>query len=87
MTPEVASIAIAIFVAGGQKNKANVLTTTQSTMGGKVELKRGESVIRGEKLVIDLPGGQSRIIGGPGGDGARVKGVFIPAKKQQGSGP
>lgn len=59
----------------------------QITMGGKVELKRGESVIRGEKLVIDLPGGQSRIIGGPGGDGARVKGVFIPAKKQQGSGP
>lgn len=59
----------------------------QITMGGKVVLKRGENIIRGEQLVIDLPSAQSRITGGPGSGDGRVKGVFVPAKKQQAGSP
>ncbi len=52
----------------------------QITLGGKVVLTRGENVLRGEQLVIDLESGQSRIVGAQGA-GGRVKGLFIPAKK------
>jgi lipopolysaccharide export system protein LptA len=52
----------------------------QITMGGKVVLTRGENILRGEQLVIDLETGQSRIVGAQGG-GGRVKGLFVPAKK------
>lgn len=54
--------------------------TGQITLGGKVVLTRGENVLRGEQLVIDLETGQSRIVGQQGG-GGRVKGLFVPAKK------
>ncbi len=53
----------------------------QITMGGKVVLTRGENVLRGERLVIDLESGKSRIVGAKEG-GGRVKGLFVPAKKQ-----
>ncbi|MEQ1889193.1 MAG: LptA/OstA family protein [Alphaproteobacteria bacterium] len=52
----------------------------QITMGGNVVLTRGENVLRGEQLVIDLESGQSRIVGAQGG-GGRVKGLFVPARK------
>lgn len=52
----------------------------QITMGGQVLLRRGENELRGEQLVIDLPSGQSRILGGAAG---RVKGVFVPARKDR----
>lgn len=52
----------------------------QITLGGKVVLTRGENVLRGDQLVIDLESGQSRIVGTQGG--GRVKGLFVPAKKQ-----
>lgn len=52
----------------------------QITMGGKVVLTRGENILRGEQLVIDLESGQSRIIGAKE-QGGRVKGLFVPAKK------
>lgn len=51
----------------------------QITLGGKVVLTRGENVLRGEQLVIDLESGQSRITGAQ--DGGRVKGLFVPATK------
>lgn len=54
--------------------------TAQITMGGKVVLTRGENVLRGAQLVIDLETGQSRIVGERNG-GGRVKGLFVPAKK------
>ncbi|MDO9459448.1 MAG: LptA/OstA family protein [Alphaproteobacteria bacterium] len=54
----------------------------QITLGGKVVLTRGQNVLRGEQLVIDLESGQSRIIGAPS-SGGRVKGLFVPAKKPQ----
>lgn len=52
----------------------------QITLGGNVVLTRGENVLRGEQLVIDLESGRSRIVGAPS-SGGRVKGLFIPAKK------
>ncbi len=52
----------------------------QITMGGNVVLTRGENILRGEQLVIDLETGQSRIVGTPGA-GGRVKGLFTPNKK------
>ena len=52
----------------------------QITLGGKVVLTRGENVLRGEQLVIDLETGHSRIVGQQGG-GGRVKALFVPAKK------
>jgi len=52
----------------------------QITMGGNVVLTRGDNILRGEQLVIDLETGQSRIVGAQG-EGGRVKGLFVPAKK------
>ena len=54
--------------------------TGQITLGGKVVLTRGENVLRGEQLVIDLESGQSRIVGAQGANG-RVRGLFVPNKK------
>ncbi len=54
--------------------------TAQITLGGKVVLTRGENVLRGEQLVMDLETGKSRIVGEKG-SGGRVKGLFVPAKK------
>ena len=45
--------------------------TGQITLGGKVVLTRGENVLRGEQLVIDLESGQSRIVGETGQRRAR----------------
>lgn len=53
----------------------------QITLGGNVVLTRGENVLRGEQLVIDLESGQSRITSKKDG-GGRVKGLFVPSKKQ-----
>ncbi len=50
------------------------------TLARNVVLTRGENVIRGDRLVLDLVTGQSRVDGGtdaarPGG---RVRGLFVP---------
>ena len=50
------------------------------TLTGSVVLTRGENVIRGERLVLDLETGQSVIESGTSASGSteRVKGVFFP---------
>ena len=50
------------------------------TLIGSVVLTRGENVIRGERLVLDLETGQSVIESGTSASGSteRVKGVFFP---------
>lgn len=49
------------------------------TLIGDVVLTRGENVIRGERLVMDLVTGRSRIDAAPGATGTgRVRGVFVP---------
>lgn len=50
------------------------------TLGGQVALTRGENIIRGAQLVVDLNTGLSRIVG-TGGNQGRVKGVFVPAQQ------
>ena len=50
------------------------------TLTGDVVLTRGENVIRGQKLVMDMDTGLSRMQGGAGG--GRVRGLFTPPKKQ-----
>lgn len=49
------------------------------TLTGDVVLTRGENVIRGEKLVLNMATGRSQIEGGK----QRVRGLFVPPKKQQ----
>ncbi len=50
------------------------------TLTGSVVLTRGGSVIRGEKLVLDLATGQSKIE-----STGRVRGLFVPKKSGSGS--
>ena len=50
------------------------------TLTGDVVLTRGENVIRGQKLVMDMDTGLSRMQGGAGG--GRVRGLFTPPKKE-----
>lgn len=47
------------------------------TLTGAVVLTRGQNVLRGNKLVMDLATGQSRISGG------RVHGRFVPPKRKR----
>ena len=47
------------------------------TLTGDVVLTRGENVIRGQKLTMDMDTGLSRMQGG----GGRVRGLFTPPKK------
>ncbi len=53
------------------------VTAKAITLTGKVVLTRGDNVIRGQRLVLDLATGKSRIEGG----GGRVRGYFVPGKK------
>lgn len=54
------------------------MPTNTATLIGNVVVTQGPNVIRGEKLVVDLTTGLSRVEAG-GKDGpARVQGVFVP---------
>ena len=53
--------------------KANTVTLT-----GNVVMTQGQNVLRGEKLVVNLTSGVSRIESGKGGSG-RVEGLFMPS--------
>jgi lipopolysaccharide export system protein LptA len=62
---------------------------------GGVVLTRGENVIRGERLVMDLVSGKTRIVGAEttvadGGDvssGGRVRALFTPASDEEADNP
>jgi lipopolysaccharide export system protein LptA len=53
--------------------KANTVTLT----GNPVVMTQGQNVLRGEKLVVDLTSGVSRVESNKGGQG-RVQGLFQP---------
>lgn len=53
--------------------KANTVTLT----GNPVVMTQGQNVLRGEKLVVDLTSGVSRVESNKGGQG-RVQGLFLP---------
>ena len=48
----------------------------QIVLTGAVVLTRGENVVRGQRLVMNMETGRSQMKGG------RVQGVFVPTKKQ-----
>ena len=60
--------------------KAGIIDLT-----GAVVLTRGENVVKGNHLVMDLNTGYSRVEGAVGADGERVKSIFIPEQKDEGN--
>ncbi len=60
--------------------KANTVTLT-----GNVVMTQGKNVLRGERLVVDLTSGVSRVEAGKNGHG-RVEGLFQPGSGPPGSG-
>jgi lipopolysaccharide export system protein LptA len=48
------------------------------TLSGKVVLTKGENVIRGQSLVMNMDTGYSKIEGGGAAPGERVRGLFVP---------
>ena len=57
------------------------MKTNTVTLTGNVVMTQGKNVLRGEKLVVDLTSGVSKVESGRNGQG-RVQGLFLP-----GSGP
>lgn len=57
------------------------MQTNTVTLTGNVVMTQGKNVLRGDKLVVDLTSGVSRVESGKNGHG-RVQGLFLP-----GSGP
>jgi lipopolysaccharide export system protein LptA len=56
------------------------------TMGGRVVLHQGESVVRGSRLELNLNSGQARVVGLPDLQGEqRVRGEFTPATNNKGT--
>lgn len=47
------------------------------TLTGNVVMTQGKNVLRGDRLVVDLTSGVSRVEAGKGGNG-RVQGLFLP---------
>ena len=48
------------------------------TLNGKVVMTQGKNVLRGDRLVVDLTSGVSRVESGKNGSG-RVQGLFLPS--------
>jgi len=66
--------------ATGELGVFDMMTNTV-TLSGNVIMTQGKNVLRGERLVVDLTSGVSRVESGKNGQG-RVQGLFLP-----GSGP
>ena len=54
------------------------MKTNTVTLSGNVIMTQGKNVLRGEKLVVDLTNGVSRVESGKNGQG-RVQGLFLPS--------
>ena len=54
------------------------------TIGGNVVVSQGDTIMKGERLVIDLKSGRSRFeTDKKSGGGGRVRGIFHPKKKSR----
>ncbi|MBI3703604.1 MAG: LPS ABC transporter substrate-binding protein LptA [Rhizobiales bacterium] len=53
------------------------MRTNTVTLSGNVVMTQGQNVLRGERLVVDLTSGVSRVESGKNGQG-RVQGLFMP---------
>ncbi len=68
-------------VASGAVAHYNLIEETL-TLSGNVVLSQGENVIRGEKIVVNLKTGLSRMISGKTTErGGRVRGLFTPKRR------
>jgi len=54
------------------------MATNTVTLTGNVVMTQGQNVLRGEKLIVDLVNGVSRVESGKNGHG-RVQGLFLPS--------
>ena len=50
------------------------------TLGGKVTLTRGENILQGAKLIVDVETGNSRLLSSKSGN-ERVRGLFVPGSE------
>ncbi|WP_169566553.1 lipopolysaccharide transport periplasmic protein LptA [Sneathiella limimaris] len=67
--------------AQGDKGTYDVINK-QINLEGNVVLTQGQNILRGQKMVLDLVSGRSRIVGtGTGNSSGRVRGIFVPEKK------
>lgn len=55
------------------------MRTNTATIIGNVVISQGPNVMRGDKLVVDLKTGYSRLEAGSKGGGSRVQGLFVPS--------
>jgi len=53
------------------------MKTNTVTLNGKVVMTQGQNVLRGDRLVVELTSGVSRVESGKNGQG-RVEGLFLP---------
>ena len=53
------------------------MKTNTVTLTGNVVMTQGQNVLRGERLMVDLTSGVSRVESGKNGQG-RVQGLFLP---------
>ena len=63
-------------VARGEETVYNVVDRT-ATLSGNVRITRGENQLNGQRAIVDLETGISRLLPGSGG-GERVRGLFSP---------
>lgn len=54
------------------------MKTNTVTLNGKVVMTQGKNMVRGDRLVVDLTSGVSRVESGKSGSG-RVQGLFLPS--------
>ena len=68
--------------ASGELGLFDMATNTVTMTGTPVVMTQGQNVLRGDRLVVDLTSGVSRVESGKNGQG-RVQGLFLPG----GNGP
>jgi lipopolysaccharide export system protein LptA len=63
------------------------MATNMVTLDGNVVITQGQNVMHGEKLVVNLTDGTSRLDGPKQQGVSRVKGVFVPSSMDKKEGP
>ena len=63
------------------------MRTNTVTLLGNVLVTQGQNVLRGDRLIVDLNSGISRVESGKPGQGGRVQGLFVPSGSNPGAKP
>ncbi|MCC6949278.1 MAG: organic solvent tolerance protein OstA [Bradyrhizobiaceae bacterium] len=59
------------------------MRTNTATITGNVVLSQGPNIMRGDRLVVDLQTGHSKLEAGAKGGSQRVQGLFVPSSIDQ----